>query len=59
VTVAPVEVVMIVESGGVEAVTLLVTLDVAVAVLVTVTTAGDGPKVAVKGNGLLAAAAFL
>jgi hypothetical protein len=50
---------MIVESGGVEAVTLLVTLDVAVAVLVTVTTAGDGPKVAVRGNGLLAAAAFL
>jgi hypothetical protein len=59
VTAAPVDVITKVESAGVKAVTLLVTLDVAVAVLVTVTTAGDGPKVAVKGNGLLAAAAFL
>jgi hypothetical protein len=54
-----VDVITKVESAGVKAVTLLVTLDVAVAVLVTVTTTGDGPKVAVKGNGLLAAAAFL
>jgi hypothetical protein len=50
---------MKVTSGGVDAVTLLVTLDVATVVLVTVTVAGDGPKVATKGNGLLAAGAFL
>jgi hypothetical protein len=50
---------MKVRSGGVDAVAVLVTLDVTAVVLVTVTVAGDGPKLATKGNGLLAAAAFL
>jgi hypothetical protein len=59
VTAAAVEAIMTVESGGVDATTVLVTLEVATAVLVTVAGVGDGPKLAMKLKGLLAAAAFL